>query len=94
MMRLMCLARAPGVLCVIGLIGLGAMGISSASAQANNAASQEARDACTNDAMQFCSEFVPDVDKITKCMVAKRRLLSRRCQIAMANEHKRFQRKR
>ena len=71
-------------LSIVAVVGAWTVGITAAAAQA----SQETRDACTNDAMQFCSEFVPDVAKITQCMVAKHRLLSRACQAAMANEHK------
>jgi hypothetical protein len=81
---MMALACGPALPAVILLIGVYATGTSSASAQG----SQEARDACTGDAMQFCSEFIPDVQKTTKCMMAKRRMLSRGCQIAMANQHR------
>ncbi len=88
MLRMMGLACGPALPAVILLIGVYAMGTSSAGAQA----SQETRDACTGDAMQFCSEFVPDVPKITKCMTAKRRMLSKACQVAMANEHRARQR--
>lgn len=84
MLHIMRLACGPGLVAVALLVGVYAMGTTGANAQA----SQATRDACTGDAMQFCSEFVPDVDKITKCMVAKRRTLSKACQIAMANEHK------
>jgi hypothetical protein len=84
MLRIMRLTCGPGLPAVALLIGVYAMGTGDANAQA----SQATRDACTGDAMQFCSEFVPDVEKITKCMVAKRRMLSKACQAAMANEHK------
>ena len=77
-------ACGSGLPAVALLVGVYAMGTTGANAQA----SQATRDACTGDAMQFCSEFVPDVQKITKCMVAKRRMLSKACQVAMANEHK------
>ena len=33
--------------------------------------SDEARQACTPDAMRLCSEFIPDVPRITACMNAK-----------------------
>jgi len=84
MLRITRFACGPTLPAAVLLIGVYAMGTSGASAQA----SQETRDACTGDAMQFCSEFVPDVPKVTKCMMAKRRILSKACQIAMANEHK------
>ena len=39
----------------------------------------EQRAACEGDAMRLCSEFVPDVQRITACMHQKRRFLSPRC---------------
>ena len=47
--------------------------------------SPEARQACTPDAMRLCSEFVPDVPKITACMHAKRSQLSAECRLAMSH---------
>lgn len=45
--------------------------------------SQDVRQACTPDAMRLCSEFIPDVAKITACMRAKHSQLSSTCLIAM-----------
>lgn len=45
--------------------------------------SPEAQQACTPDAMRLCSEFIPDVGKVTACMMAKRSQLSQACRIAM-----------
>jgi hypothetical protein len=39
----------------------------------------EQRQACQPDAMRLCSEFVPDVDRITACMIKKRIRLSPPC---------------
>jgi hypothetical protein len=39
----------------------------------------EQRQACQPDAMRLCSEFVPDVDRITACMVKNRIRLSPPC---------------
>jgi hypothetical protein len=39
----------------------------------------EQRAACEGDATRLCGEFVPDVQRITACMQAKRRYLSPRC---------------
>ena len=64
--------------------GLLLLGLRAAAAQA----SDEARQACTPDAMRLCSDFIPDVPKITKCMMHKYRLLSQECRVAMANEHR------
>jgi hypothetical protein len=51
-----------------------------ASAQGSDAE----RQACTPDAMRLCSEFIPDVAKVTSCMMAKRAQLSDACRVAMA----------
>jgi hypothetical protein len=39
---------------------------------------------CQDDAMRLCGQFVPDVNRITSCMIAKRRLVSARCRATMA----------
>lgn len=39
----------------------------------------KAAELCTPDAMRLCSEFVPDAERITSCMQAKRRQLSPEC---------------
>jgi hypothetical protein len=39
----------------------------------------EQEQACTPDAMRLCGEFVPDVDRITACMIAKKSQLSAEC---------------
>ena len=44
--------------------------------RANAQASPDAQQACTPDAMRLCSEFIPDVAKITACMKAKHSQLS------------------
>jgi hypothetical protein len=41
----------------------------------------EQRAACEGDATRLCGQFVPDVQKITACMHAKRRYLSPRCRV-------------
>ena len=41
----------------------------------------EQQQACTGDAMQLCGEFVPDVDRVTACMVRKRSELSPGCRV-------------
>jgi len=53
-------------------------GLSGAAAQ-----SDEARQACTPDAMRLCSDFIPDVTKVTACMHRKFRQLSPECRTAM-----------
>ena len=39
----------------------------------------EQRQACQPDAMRLCSEFVPDVERITACMIKNRIRLSPAC---------------
>ncbi len=41
----------------------------------------EQQQACTPDAMRLCGEFVPDVDRITACMVRKKSQLSPQCAV-------------
>lgn len=69
--------------------GLLLSGLNGAAAQG----SPEVRQACTPDAMRLCSDFVPDVPKITKCMIAKRAQLSKECRVAMANQHRIYHRR-
>jgi hypothetical protein len=80
-MRIMRLVSWPGLTAGLLLIGLTA-----AAAQG----SPEVRQACTADAMRVCSDFIPDVPKITRCMIAKHAELSKECRVAMANEHRRY----
>jgi hypothetical protein len=47
----------------------------------------EQRQACTPDAIRLCSDFIPDVPKITKCMKAKYKELSEPCRLAMRHKH-------
>ena len=64
------------------LIAIAAMGVGGAAAQQGT---PEAREACTPDAMRLCSDFIPDVAKVTHCMMAKRGQLSAACRMAMAH---------
>jgi hypothetical protein len=83
--RVVCRSALP--VC-FGVIAICAVGITGAAAQA----SDEARQACTGDAMRLCSDFIPDVPKITACMMRKRGQLSPECRLAMAHEHMRYRR--
>jgi hypothetical protein len=51
-------------------------GITSAAEQG----SEEERRACTPDAMRLCREYIPNVERIIACMVARRAELSPACQ--------------
>jgi hypothetical protein len=61
-----------------GLAGFLALlsGITPAAAQG----SEEERRACTPDAMRLCREYIPNVERIIACMVARRAELSPACQ--------------
>jgi hypothetical protein len=39
----------------------------------------EQQQACTPDAMRLCGDFIPDVDRITACMIARKSELSPEC---------------
>lgn len=39
----------------------------------------EQEQACTPDAMRLCSAYIPDVDRITACMIARKSQLSPEC---------------
>jgi len=54
----------------------------------------EARQACAPDAVRLCSEFIPDVPKITACMKRKHRELSQECQTAMRGNRREARRHR
>ncbi|MBR0959474.1 hypothetical protein [Bradyrhizobium japonicum] len=49
--------------------------------RAGFAYTQEEQQACTPDAMRLCSEFVPNVDAITACMIKKKAQLSPQCRV-------------
>ena len=59
-------------------LGLAAI-VSIASTSASFAFSAEAQQMCTGDAMRLCSSEIPDVDRVTACMVRQRALLSDGC---------------
>jgi hypothetical protein len=67
------LSAAAGTLAVLLIAGP-----TPAAAQAADAA-----DRCTPDVMRLCSEFVPDADRIVKCLKVKRRQLSPSCLSAL-----------
>ncbi len=67
-------------ICLLALLaGVSLYGLQRANAQA----SPDVQQACTPDAMRLCSEFIPDVAKITACMKAKHAQLSSTCLTAM-----------
>jgi hypothetical protein len=44
---------------------------------------EQQRAACEGDAMRLCSEYVPDVQRVTACMQQKRRYVSAGCRAVM-----------
>jgi hypothetical protein len=74
-MRLFCWLALPVGALLVALNGAAAQG------------SPEVREACTPDAMRVCSDFIPDVPKITACMKAKHAQLSEACRLAMSHGH-------
>ena len=67
-------------ICLLALLaGVSLSGLDRADAEV----SADVQQACTPDAMRLCSEFIPDVAKITACMKAKHAQLSAACITAM-----------
>jgi hypothetical protein len=60
----------------IGLLLAAALSISPAAAQGYT---PEQEQACTGDAFRLCSAEIPDVGRVTACMVAKKSQLSPPC---------------
>jgi hypothetical protein len=85
MLRTMCLVLWLALPAGLVLVGQG-------SAAAQDA--PDARQACAPDAMRLCSDFIPDVPKITKCMIRKYRQLSQECRVAMAHGHRAYRHRR
>ena len=48
---------------------------------ASRAYTQEEQQACSGDAMRLCGAFVPDVDRITACMIENKSQLSPPCRV-------------
>jgi hypothetical protein len=66
-----------------------AVSFAPAPAAAQSHGTPEQQQACQPDAMRLCSEFVPDVERITACMVKNRIRLSPPCRaVFSAPAHK------
>jgi hypothetical protein len=72
-----------GSAAILGLVW--AVGFTPAPAAAQGTAEQQR--ACTPDVMRLCNEFIPDVRKITACMIRKRASASPECRAATAPPH-------
>lgn len=60
-----------------------AISISAISSTASFAYSAEAQQQCTGDAFRLCSSEIPNIPKITACMIQKRAQLSTGCRSVM-----------
>ena len=48
---------------------------------ASQAYTPEQQQACTDDAFRLCSSDIPDVDRVTACMIGKKEQLSPGCKV-------------
>ena len=60
-----------------------AASLSTVTSTASFAFSEEARSQCTGDAFRLCSSEIPNIPKITACMVKNRASLSSGCRAVM-----------
>jgi hypothetical protein len=58
----------------------------SALTSASYAYTPDQQQRCQGDAMRLCGEFIPDVDRITACMIAKKSQLSEGCRAVFGSE--------
>ena len=65
-------------------VGLLLAGLSIATPAAAQTSRAEAEQLCTPDVMRLCNEFIPDPNRILRCLNAKRRQLSPGCRTAMS----------
>ena len=69
-----------------GLVLAFAVSLSTLSSTSSFAFSAEAQEMCTGDAMRLCGSEIPNISKITACMMAKRASLSSGCRSVMDKE--------
>jgi len=69
-----------------GLMLAFAVSISALSSTSSFAFSAEAQQMCTGDAFRLCSSEIPNIPKITACMVKNRANLSTGCRSVMDRE--------
>ena len=87
MPRILRFVSGPALLAGVLFVGITVLGSGGALAEV----SDEARQACAPDAMRLCSDSIPDVPKVTRCMKLKYRQLSPECRLAMARQHRIYQ---
>ena len=71
----------------IALLFAIAVAATALSARPNLAFASEAQQMCTGDAMRLCGHEVPNVQRITACMVRNRAQVSPGCRAVMDREH-------
>ena len=71
----------------IALLFAIAVAATALSARPGLAFSWEAQQMCTGDAMRLCGHEVPNVQRITACMVKQRAHVSPGCRAVMEREH-------
>jgi hypothetical protein len=77
-----CVAFLPGTASRVVLIAAFCLGASAGALAFTPTQAQ--RDACTPDAFRLCSSEIPDVSRVTACMVAKKASLSAPCRAVFA----------
>jgi hypothetical protein len=65
----------------LGLAFVAALSFSSLLPTASEAYTAEQQQACSGDAFRLCSSEIPDVDRVTVCMIAKKSQLSPGCRV-------------
>jgi hypothetical protein len=63
-----------------------ALSLCAVSSTASHAFSSEAREMCTGDAFRLCSSEIPNIPKITACMIKHKSDLSAGCRTVMDKE--------
>jgi len=81
-----------GLALIAGLAVVYGVALTPSPVRAQGTPEQQAN--CQDDAMRLCGQFVPDVNRITNCMIAKRRLVSARCRATMQASARRQKRAR
>jgi len=69
-----------------GLVLAFAVSISAVSSTSSFAFSSEAQQMCTGDAFRLCGSEIPNISKVTACMVKQRANLSSGCRSVMDKE--------
>ena len=70
-------------LCQAGLVLAFAVSASALSSTSSFAFSAEAQQMCTGDAFRLCGSEIPNISKITACMIKQRASLSTGCRTVM-----------